>query len=64
MASLSLDERNAIVRGWFWLYLGRPPSGKEQADRAAQIADKGLDLTLAAITDSPEHAAFRKKRGW
>ena len=65
MASgLSLDERNALVRQWFWTYLGRPPSAKEQAMRAQQIDDSGLDLTLAAITDSPEHAAFRKKRGW
>ena len=62
--ALTLDERNAVVRGWFWLYLGRPPSAKEQSERAAQIATAGLDITLAGITDSPEHAAFRKKRGF
>jgi hypothetical protein len=61
--ALSLDERNATIRKWFWDYLGRPPSAQEQAMRAQQIVDKGLDLTLAAITDSPEAAAYRKRRG-
>ena len=62
--ALTQDERNALVRRWFWEYLGRAPSVQEQAMRAQQIVDKGLDLTLAAITDSEEHDRFRKKRGW
>lgn len=64
MADMTLDERNAVVRGWFWMHLGRPPSAQEQAMRAQQIVDQGLDLVLAALTDSDEAKAFRKKRGW
>lgn len=64
MADLTADDRNAIVRKWFWEYLGRGPSATEQAFRAQQIASNGLDLTLAAIVDSSEAKTFRTKRGW
>ena len=64
MGSLSLDERNAVVRGWFWMHLGRGPSADELKFRSDQIAASGLDHVLAALTDSPEAQAFRKRRGW
>lgn len=62
--ALTADERNAVIRKWFWEYLGRGPKPEEQAFRAQQIASNGLDLTLAAIVDSAEARAFRTKRGW
>lgn len=64
MASLDADERNAIIRGWFWMHLGRGPSADELAMRSQQMVDKGLDHVLAALTDSPEAQAYRKKRGF
>lgn len=62
--ALSDDERNAVVRGWVWTYWGRPPTGAEQKQFADIILAKGLDLALAAVTDHPDHAKFRAKRGW
>jgi hypothetical protein len=64
MAELTADERNALVRRWFWDYLGRGPKREEQIFRAEQIRANGLDLTLAAIVDSEEARLFRQKRGW
>lgn len=64
MALATDDERNAVVRKWFWEYLGRGPTAQEQTFRAAQIRDQGLDLTLAALVDSAEAKALRTKRGW
>lgn len=61
---LTSDDRNYLVRKLFWDYLGRGPSAQEQAFRADQIRTSGLDLTFAAIVDSGEAQAFRKKRGW
>lgn len=61
---LTLDDRNFIVRKLFWDYLGRAPKPEEQATRAEQIRTSGLDLTYAAIVDSPEAKAFRTRRGW
>lgn len=64
MADLSPDERNAIVRGWVWTYWGQPPTAQEQKTYADLIQSKGLDLALAAVTDHPNHAKFRAKRGF
>ena len=64
MADLTPDDRNAMVRKWFWDYLGRGPSAQEQAMRAEQIRTQGVDLTFAAIVDSGEAKKFRAKRGW
>lgn len=64
MAGLSQDVRKYLVRSWFVHELGREPSAKEQADRAAQIDHDGVDVTFAAIFDSTEAQGFRKRRGW
>lgn len=62
--ALGPDARNYLVRKWFLHELGREPKPAEQADRSEQIVTAGLDLTFAAIVDSPEAQAFRKRRGW
>lgn len=64
MAPLSEDERKSIVRGWFWMHLGRGPKDDELKFRSDQMASAGLDHVLAALTESPEAQAYRKRRGW
>lgn len=62
--ALTSDECKAVVRGWIWTYWGRPLSVDEQKTYSEMIPAKGLDATLAAITDHANHAAFQKRRGW
>lgn len=54
------DARNAAVRLLYATFIGRDPTGSEQAGWANQMAAKGLDLVIAGIYDSPE---ARKHRG-
>jgi hypothetical protein len=55
------DARRALVRQWFWQYLGRGPNtSEEQALHVWVFGTKGADVCLAGIVDSTEAAARRK----
>lgn len=59
------DARKAIIRDWFWEYLGRGPNSVEERDLHLWVfSTSGADACLAGITDSKEARDFRAKRGW
>ena len=62
-ADLSIGTRNYLVRKWFIDELGRVPKPEEQAFRAEQIRANGVDAVFAALYDSAEGKAYRKKVG-
>ncbi len=59
------DARRALIRQWFWAYLGRGfKDAGEQNWHLENFKGKGADIALAIISDSTEAQAFRTKRGW
>lgn len=62
--ALDVTEQKAYVRDKCWTYWGRVLTVDEQRFLVAIYDKQGADACLAAITDNPEHAKFRAKRGW
>lgn len=61
--ALSADVRNYLARKWYMDELGRPPSGKEQTDRARIIELYGVDAAFAGVYDSAEAQKYRRDTG-
>lgn len=62
-AEMSEGTRNYLARKFFMDELGRVPKPAEQAFRAEQIRTSGVDAVFAALYDSAEAKAHRKRVG-
>lgn len=59
------DAQHAMIREWFWRYLGRGLNSMSELEMHTLVfARDGADPCLSGITDSPEASWFRERRGW
>lgn len=61
---LTQDTREHLAYKWYCELLGRKPTKDERLARAKEIDERGVTYVYAAIYESDEAAAFRKRRGW